>query len=197
MLLSTRLLKNVGFIAALMLTPSINSYALENQQPHLKDFKVIDGAYLYEYSQVITARSEDIYAVLSDHDQISLLNPNVQASSIISRGDDTLKRSLKIKQCVLVFCFKMKLVEHVIEKKDEIKSTILAEESDFSEGYSHWRTDSIGPNKTVLTLTARQKPNFWIPPLIGSPIIKSVLTEQLGITFNSIRMIAQKKTLQE
>ena len=93
-----------------MLTPSINSYALENQQPDLKDFKVIDGAYLYEYSQVITARSEDIYAVLSDHDQISLLNPNVQASSIISRGDDTLKRSLKIKQCVLVFCFKMIIV---------------------------------------------------------------------------------------
>jgi hypothetical protein len=180
-------------ILMVMLMSLVNGGALANQQPVLKRFEVIDGAYLYKYSQVLNARSHDIYAVLSEHNKISQLNPNVQASAVISRDGDTLKRLLRIKQCIFFFCFKMKLVEYIVETKNEIKSTILPKESDFSEGFSHWRMDSIGAKKTILTLSARQKPNFWIPPIIGAPIIRSVLKEQLGITFNSIRLIAQKK----
>jgi hypothetical protein len=146
---------------------------------------------------VINARSQDIYAVLSEHNKISQLNPNVQASAVISRDGDTLKRVLRIKQCIFFFCFKMKLTEHIVETRNEIKSTILPEESDFSGGFSHWRMDSIGTKKTILTLSARQKPNFWIPPIIGTPIIRSVLKEQLGITFNLIRLIAQKKATEK
>jgi ribosome-associated toxin RatA of RatAB toxin-antitoxin module len=171
----------------------IKIIAQSHQQTDLKDFKVINGAYMYEYSQVIPAHSEVIYSVLNNHEKINLLNPNVEVSTIISQSDDGLKRLLKINQCILFFCFKMRLVEHVVERENEIESTIIPDESDFSEGYTHWRIDSLGPNRTRITLTARQKPNFWIPPLIGEPIIKSVLTEQLRITFNSIRLIAQKK----
>ena len=189
----SRLFRNIEFIVILMVMSLVNAGALANQQPVLKRFEVIDGAYLYKYSQVINARSQDIYAVLSEHNKISQLNPNVQASAVISRDGDTLKRVLRIKQCIFFFCFKMKLVEHIVETRNEIKSTILPKESDFSGGFSHWRMDSIGPKKTILTLSARQKPNFWIPPIIGAPIIRSVLKEQLGITFNSIRLIAQKK----
>ncbi len=187
------LFRNTEFIVILMAISLVSDGALATQQPVLKSFEVIDGAYLYKYSQVINARSKDIYAVLSEHNKISQLNPNVQASTVISRDGDTLKRLLRIKQCIFFFCFKMKLVEHIVETKNEIKSTILPKESDFSGGFSHWQMDSIGPKKTILTLSARQKPNFWIPPIIGAPIIRSVLKEQLGITFNSIRLITQKK----
>ena len=189
----SRLFRNIEFIVILMAISLVSDGALATQQPVLKSFEVIDGAYLYKYSQVINARSKDIYAVLSEHNKISQLNPNVQASTVISRDGDTLKRLLRIKQCIFFFCFKMKLVEHIVETKNEIKSTILPKESDFSGGFSHWQMDSIGPKKTILTLSARQKPNFWIPPIIGAPIIRSVLKEQLGITFNSIRLITQKK----
>ena len=189
----SRLFRNIEFIVILMAISLVSDGALATQQPVLKSFEVIDGAYLYKYSQVINARSKDIYAVLSEHNKISQLNPNVQASAVISRDGDTLKRLLRIKQCIFFFCFKMKLVEHIVETKNEIKSTILTKESDFSGGFSHWQMDSIGPKKTILTLSARQKPNFWIPPIIGAPIIRSVLKEQLGITFNSIRLITQKK----
>ena len=154
------------------------------------EFDYSDGTYTYEYSRQINGSSEKIFIILTDYEQYTKLNSNVQESRVISAPGQQIRRLLKIRQCIFFFCFNLQMVEKVVQSKFFIESSIIKDESNFLSGLASWELVKISGNKTLVRLRASQTPAFWIPPFIGPTLIKSVLFKELEETFTNLEILA-------
>ena len=154
------------------------------------EFDYSDGTYTYEYSRQINGSSEKIFIILTDYENYTKLNSNVQESRVISAPGQQIRRLLKIRQCIFFFCFNLQMVEKVVQSKFFIESSIIRDESNFLSGLASWELVKISGNQTLVRLRASQTPAFWIPPFIGPTLIKSVLFKELEETFTNLEILA-------
>lgn len=150
--------------------------------------------YSYTFTALLDGSSEAVRAVVTDYDRLGRINDDIIESRVLERyGPGHLKRVLRMKHCLLVFCFDFDFVETVEETGERIATTIVPQESNFEDGVAEWRIEPVGERATRITVHATQTPGFWIPPVIGPFLLKRVFIKEINETCVNIERLAQER----
>lgn len=147
--------------------------------------------YQYTFVARLKANAQDVHAVVTDFEHMKRVNDDIVESRVLHRYDNgELKRLLKLRHCILVFCFDMDFVERVKESPGHLTTTMVPEESTFVDGTANWQIEALGDDSTRISVSARQTPRFWIPPVLGPLILKKVFMSEVAETCANIERIA-------
>lgn len=151
-----------------------------------------DGVYILDIDMELDAGFDGVRALITDYGHLERLSSLLTASSLVYRPGGGLRRRLQTRICILFFCFKPVIVEDVEEiGRDRILTTVVPSLSDFRSGSSQWRLTATAPGHTRIRFEYRMEPDFWIPPLIGPLLIKSMLQHEAIKTINKIEQLAR------
>ena len=146
--------------------------------------------YQYLFIARMKGDIDAVHAVVTDFDRMQRINDDIVASRVLARYDNgEVKRLLKLRHCILMFCFDMDFVERVREAAGHITTTIVPEESTFFDGTAHWQLEALPGGYTRVSVSARQSPRFWIPPVLGPIILKRVFMREVAETCANIERI--------
>ena len=72
-----------------------------------------------------------------------------------------------------------------------IHTTVVPALSDFRAGSSDWWLTAPAPGQTRIRFDYRIQPDFWIPPLLGTLLIKSLLRREAQRTIDTLEALAR------
>ena len=138
------------------------------------------NTYHVTFDAIVDAPARKVYRLLSDYVHLDRFSPVIIAITVYPTAQGTSQRVRSVlKSCFLVFCKEVVEVEELIQSNEQtIAARIVPGEGDFHDGYSLWRIEAVGP-RTQLHYEATRTPSFWIPPLLGSWMIKATMRKHL------------------
>ena len=142
----------------------------------------------------VDAPADNVRAILTDYAHLDRLNSSITASEVIDAGqNDTVRVLTRMKNCVLFFCMTLHKVEDVTEdEQGRIVVTIVPESSSFRSGQASWEIKSLG-GKTLVIHYATLEPDLWIPPWMGTAILKDALRRELVKSFSTLDCLARTR----
>jgi len=151
-----------------------------------------DGVYRVIMKMEINAGYRQVRDIVTDYGNIARLSRLIRKSSLVEAPDGGIRRRLKCHVCILFFCSSPVIVEDVHEvNAHTIDTTVVPALSDFKSGYSQWRITVVDASHTLIRFEYVLEPDFWIPPLIGPPIIRNMLLDEAKHTINRIEKLAR------
>jgi hypothetical protein len=153
-------------------------WSLGTEASQLVQLEVYRKADVYEIRVImeVDAPAEAVRAILTDYARLDRLNASITASEIIGVGyDGTVRVLTHMENCILFFCMKMQKVEDVSEDdQGRIQVSIVPDSSSFRSEESSWEIQSKQNGSRVLH-HAKLVPDLWVPPWIGTAILKNSL----------------------
>jgi hypothetical protein len=135
---------------------------------------------------VIHAPPAQVYRTITDYEHLAAINPSFVSSVVLGRHDGADRVRTRVRICILVFC------KHVIQVQDmrypdgnSIEATMVPGAGDFISGAARWDVSAI-PGGTRLQFRESFEPAFWVPPVIGSWLIRRKLVEEVEVTTRHI-----------
>ncbi|WP_126452334.1 hypothetical protein [Sulfuriflexus mobilis] len=149
--------------------------------------------YFMEIEALIDADSIIVKRLLTDYNHLQRLNDIIKQSYIIYSLDDVSHRVyVKTKACITFFCKSIVQVQDIEELPgDVIVATTVPEKSDFDYAHARWKIRAEG-DRTRIYFNTDLKPSFWIPPLIGPPLIEGKLRKEALRTIEGLERLAGK-----
>ena len=183
------LVRKIALLAILAAQCCVSLAAAETERAEIS----FEGhTYQYVFIARMKGDIDAVHAVVTDYDRMQRINDDIIASRVLARYDNgELKRLLKLRHCILVFCFDMDFVERVRESPGHITTTMVPEESTFLDGTAHWQLEALPGGYTRVSVSARQTPRFWIPPVLGPIILKRVFMQEVAETCANIERIVK------
>lgn len=182
---NTRVLFDVCLLALITNTAVLANNATQ--------FQVTEdgGVYYIKASVVISAPTDYVRNVLTDYVHIYRLNPSIVENEVLtSPHNDTARVRTKVLGCISSYCEEFERVEDVrVLASGDIRAEIVPEYSQFKYGITLWKIQPVGEH-TRLIYEAEIQPGFFIPPLIGSYIVKSRLHDEITTSFIRLEKIA-------
>ena len=144
----------------------------------------------------LDASAEKVRAVLTDYAHLDRLNASITASKIIdARGDGTVRVLTRFENCIVFFCVNMQRVEDITQDfQGRILVAMVPDLSSFRSGHASWEVTSTGSGSRVIH-RATLEPDFWLPPWIGTAILKSTLRHEIRASFENLECLARMDTL--
>jgi len=151
------------------------------------------GQYEARIVALFDAPAEYVYGVITDYKHIYRINPSIVESELLSAQEDGVIRVRnRIEHCIAIFCLELEMVEDVVEVGEgHIVAVTVPELSSFESGTATWHVRPFGEGRARVQYLASIKPDFFIPPVIGSLIIKSKLREEITTSFIRIECHAR------
>jgi hypothetical protein len=139
-----------------------------------------DGEYTVQIDAVLDAPVADLRRLLTDYNHLTRLNDVLTNSSLLaSRDAHHHKTRMDAARCIAMLCFKAVLVEDATELVNgDLESVIVAAESDFRAGVTRWHFEPLPGNRTRVYFESIKTPAFFIPPFIGTSIMKNLMLEE-------------------
>ncbi|MGD2055525.1 MAG: SRPBCC family protein [Gammaproteobacteria bacterium] len=166
--------------------------AIANQ---LESYSITEnnGEYVARVAIVLDAPAESVYGVLTDYRHIYRINPSIIESEILpARDDQTTRVRSRFEHCFAFFCIELEMVEDVVEVGEgQIVATTVPALSSFTSGNTMWHVRPFEDGKTRVLYRTSMTPKFFIPPLIGSLIIKSRLRSEIFSSFTRVECQAR------
>lgn len=180
-----RLLLRAIALLALLLCPLLEAAVTERAEISFEGH-----SYQYTFIARLKGDVEDVRAIVTDFDNMKRINDDIVESRVLHRYENgDLKRLLKLRHCIVWFCFDMDFVERVHESAGHITTTMVPEESTFSDGTANWKIEAVADGYTRISVSARQTPRFWIPPVLGPIVLKRVFMSEVAETCANIERI--------
>ncbi|MGD9000625.1 MAG: SRPBCC family protein, partial [Granulosicoccaceae bacterium] len=152
-----------------------------------------DKRYFIKLDMLIDADPGRVHKLLTDYNKLGRLNDSIKTSEIVySLNERTHRVRVVTKACVLFFCKTIRQMQDVEQLDNNIiVATVIPEQSDFDYAHARW---SIRREKdrTRVTFNADLKPSFWVPPLIGPPVIKKKLYNETLDTIETVERLAKQ-----
>jgi ribosome-associated toxin RatA of RatAB toxin-antitoxin module len=134
------------------------------------DLIKIDGHLILPYPPKL------IFEVLTDYERMHEYVPDMTNSRIVSREENKWRVEQKGKSGIGPFKFKFEVLRDVeLTPVTELKSTLVS--GNFKSMRTSTTLKSEGDN-TRLDYIADIEPDFWVPPLLGSAIMKRQVRRQ-------------------
>ncbi len=189
---SAHMPRPVRLLAVLVILTTHCCVPLGAAQTERAEISFEGHTYQYVFVTRIKGDIDAVHAVVTDYDHMQRINDDIVASRVLARYDNgEVKRLLKLRHCILVFCFDMDFVERVRESPGHIITTMVPEESTFLDGTAHWRLEALTGGYTRVSVSARQTPRFWIPPVLGPIILKRVFMQEVAETCANIERLVE------
>ena len=173
----------------LVLLPTVGSAAT------LRDVTVdrVDGVYVLRSEVWFDVSIEQIFGLFLDWDQSTKFSKVVVESRNVEPGEDGRPRYYSRNQvCIWFFCKSFERFGYVaFEPLIYIEATVDPEKSDFHISDERWEFREED-NGTVVVYDLKMKPKFFIPPLIGPPLMKRKLKTGGTAAIDRIEAIAQE-----
>lgn len=148
--------------------------------------------YRVDLELVLDATPERVEAVLRDYANYPSLDTSILESKVLSRPDAaTAMLFTKLRACSGVFCRTVKRVERVQEGAFELLAVVVPEQSDVVSGRTHTVLQNFEGHTRVRYQTS-VSPKFWVPGLIGRPLMLRTLRESSLDLFRSVEARARQ-----
>lgn len=150
------------------------------------------GVYHLRLEMILDASHGDVHDVVTDFVHIYRLNPSIIDSEILHSPDNTAVRVRTVlNDCIMVFCKEVHRVEDVRElESGDIYAHIIPELSNIKSGITIWQIQPMS-GRTRIHYSMRLEPGFFIPPLIGTYLVKQRLKQEILVSLENIERIAQ------
>jgi hypothetical protein len=144
----------------------------------------------------LDAPAEKVRALLTDYSHLDRLNASITASKIIdAKGDGTVRVLTRFENCIVFFCMNVQRVEDITEDaQGRILVAMVPDASSFRSGQASWEVTSIGSGSLVIH-RATLEPDFWLPPWIGTAILKATMRREIMASFENLECLTRTDTL--
>ncbi|BAV32507.1 hypothetical protein SCL_0184 [Sulfuricaulis limicola] len=151
-----------------------------------------NGRYTVSFEVLLDAPRDKVWQIMTDYERLPRVSKIITESRILKQTDANHHRvGVTLEACVLIFCKTVKrMVDIEARPQTEISVSEVPEQSDFREGNEHWQVVAEGA-KTRLHYTAELVPDFFIPPLIGPPVVKYFLRREIRLTALEVEALAK------
>ncbi len=131
--------------------------------------------------------AQSIRAVLTDYAHLDRINDSITSSEIIgAQQNGALRVRTRFRNCVLFFCRRLQKVEDITEdEQGRIKVVIVPGSSNFRSGQASWEVRSTRSGSRVIH-RATLEPDLWIPPWMGTAILKNALRREIEKSFEGL-----------
>lgn len=135
-----------------------------------------EGRYRLVSEIRLDAPAQGVYDVLADYPGLPRLSSLFEEGRVLEPiVDGRGLVYLKVKGCVLFFCREVEMVEALqVDPPREMIVVIDPARSDLEFGRAVWTVIPEGGGSRV-RYELEMDPDFWIPPVIGPPVVESVL----------------------
>ena len=143
---------------------------------------------------LIEAQPAQVRSVIVDFDRLDRLSESIRSARRLPRPEhDDIQVATHMKVCVGPFCRYASQVQQVVmDGPDRIIASAIAERSDFEVNESVWEI-SADPVGTRLHYRMRLDPKFWVPPLIGTALIKRSMRKHGEEMAANLERLAQEE----
>lgn len=157
-----------------------------------------DGFYYVHASLLLNAPRPDVFVALTNYDRfLEFTERHEEIGFVEPASDGTLRVFSKAKGCILFFCRTIERYARLKLQPDEFISAIVEPEiSDFDYGLETWTLEELGEQTRILYYH-EARPNFWIPPLIGTWAMRRTLNQDALNAVQAIEQLALEEALQE
>ena len=140
----------------------------------------------------LDAPAEKVRALLTDYAHLDRLNDSIKASKILdAKGDGTVRLLTRFENCIVFFCMTVQRVEDITEDpQGRILVALVPEASSFRSGQTSWEVTSTGSGSRVIH-RATLEPDFWLPPWIGTAILKATLRREIRASFENLECLTR------
>ena len=148
------------------------------------DVQTSKGRYLLAGEIRIDASMSAVYRVITDYDRLSELDSGIAESRVVERpADGVALVYTRLTGCVLFFCRDVERIERVEEiSATEIFAEVVPDDDgDVAFEQSRWRLSEDGGQTRVLYETEIDL-DFFVPPLLGPPMVRRVLRNRVAAT---------------
>jgi len=150
------------------------------------------GTYRIDLTIRIKGRKDTIREIVTRYGEVARLSDVISESGIIDTGESgALRRFYVTDTCILFFCFRVAVVEDIIEYREGyFRTEYIPELSDFSFGFTEWWIRPVNASHTEMRIAGEFRPAFWIPPVIGPYLIKRRMLSAAKQTIKQIERMA-------
>jgi hypothetical protein len=140
----------------------------------------------------LDAPTEKVRALLTDYSRLDRLNASITASKVIdARDDGTVRVLTRFENCIVFFCMTVQRVEDITaDAQGRILVVLVPDASSFRSGHASWEVTSTGVGTRVIH-RATLEPDFWLPPWIGTAILKTTLRREIRASFENLECLTQ------
>jgi hypothetical protein len=151
-----------------------------------------NGRYTVSFEVVLDAPRNKVWQIMTDYERLPRVSKIITESRILKQEDAHRHRvGVTLEACILIFC---KTVKRVVDIEARPKTEIVVTDdpafSNFSYAVERWRVGAEG-SRTRLNYTAELVPEFFIPPLIGPPVVKYFLRREIRLTALEVEALAR------
>jgi len=153
------------------------------------------GRYVLESETYMAASLGASFQVLMDYDHFTEISSVYQQSRYLEpEADGTPRVYTLARGCLLFVCRDVEKVERlsVVEPDRRIVAEVVPELSNLEESITEWRLEKEGEG-TRLFYRMELVPKFWVPPLIGPPIIRYALARGGEEAVQRLEALAQAR----
>lgn len=133
------------------------------------------------------------HAVFTRFEDLPAINPSVRRAQVIDDSGATTRVATDLRVCIVLFCPRLKMTQDMRTGADgesyTLTAAVVPEYSDFRYGLGTWAFSPCGQG-TCLRFDAELEPDFWIPRLIGTWLMKRELRSQAVATSEGIERLA-------
>lgn len=158
------------------------------------EVKRIGSRYLLVSTTHFDAEPEQVFRVLLDYDGLAEISKTVEESRYLEPDDDgQMLVYTRMRACVVFLCKTIEKIEHLdFIRSSYIKTTAIPERSDVRYSQSEWELAAGDDGGTQVIFRLELEPDFWVPPLFGTMVLKRALINDGASAVNKIEALAQK-----
>ena len=175
-------------VLSLMLCPPIYAQMLDFTEAEVTEE---DGVFRIKVSAIIEAPPDYIRYILADSAHIYRLSPSIIESEVLPSSPAGEKQvRTKLLCCTSLFCREIERVDIVrMLESGDFEAEIIPTLSEFKSGKASWKITAMDDASHVV-YEAHLEPDFFIPPVVGTHLVKQHLLEEFTTTFIRIERIA-------
>ena len=162
------------------------------------DIQYRDKRYSLSSELYIDAPTAAVFGVLTDYDQFARLTTAITEARILDHPEPRVYIVYtKVTACILFWCPQKEKTERIeLRSNTEVFAAIIPEQSDFRFGTTRW---VLQPKQggTRLLLDVVIQPDFWIPPLIGPPLVKHAMRKPAIDSAFTVERLAREVVIRE
>ena len=153
------------------------------------DYK--QGTYTIRLEIELDVTADRVQQVLTNYRQLQRLSPSIVESRRLPTPHDGYVRVFtRLDSCVLFICRELIRVEDIYQTASgDLLAVIVPGQSDFKAGTALWKVTRQGEH-TLLVYEANMQPDFFIPPMFGSYLVKKKIKDELLTSINRIECCA-------